>query len=382
MNLKTSKQILTSAIIAAISILILNGCPGPSEPTPTPPPERDMTATIDTIWVVGSEQWHTIMVRVNPPTPTYGREMLCQIRSEGLSTHFRLYDDGSLGRWFDAAGFADYISGDQLPDNGVYTRRVNSLFTGHEGEYSFKFGLSDGEPPDSLEIIITLRYNSTPEISELSYPDSIYSGEDSLIFSAIVIDPEGEDDIAFVEVVNLDLQNTVYPMTRLDDSTYVWYNESHIAAGLPTGLHPFVIRAADHYLNQSQDAVSSNTLPIWLENLPPQIIEIAGPDTVELPVEGTKTFEYTIIVSEDQDFSDLDSLLLEIRDSQIVKARIVYFDDGEQPDLVALDGRYHAGFTVADTNKTDVYTFTWTPTDRSPQRGEAVSRTLVFVAPE
>ena len=375
------KNSTTEAVISAvICLLLLSGCSDPISTPITDRLEKGLKAVqLDSIWIVNSEWMHTISISVNPPNIAAGREMLCQIRSEQVSTHFRLYDDGSYGHWEDAAGFADSISGDQVPGNAVYTRRVNSLFARQEGEYHFLFALSDGEPPDTLEEIITLSNNSLPQIVDLEYPDSVWSGVMADPFNAVVTDSNGLDDIVRVELLLGEWFDRQHLITYRGENTWE-LGASSVAARLPTGEHPFYIRVYDHYLNQILQPVESDHYIVWLENLPPRVMDVVGPDTVWLPETGSDTFEYRIIVNDDQGVGDLGGLELVLSDTAEVKLERTYFDDGAQPDSVSGDGEFHAGFTVADTAKTGIlYTFAWTPSDLSPQSGETYYNTLIFM---
>ena len=61
-----------------------------------------------------------------------------------------------------------------------------------------------------------------------------------------------------------------------------------------------------------------------------------------------------------------------------------YFDNGDstdtQSDSVAGDGRYNAGFRITfDKEPYELYTFIWTPWDRSPQRGESFTTSLMIM---
>lgn len=349
-------------------------------------PETLEIVEIDTMMVLASDRMHRIEVRVIPMQLGRGREMICLIDRGLAVAEFKLYDDGGYGRWNDAAEFADSISGDHQQDNGVFTRRINSLFADAEGNYRFTFTLSGDRRPDSQQQVIYILFrNSTPQISSIEYPDSIGSGMNDIPFSAVVIDSNGRNDLVSVNLVLREIESQPLPskefsMTMMDDSTWAWLSEPSITAQIPTGICFFNIQAADRLLSQTNEFVESNPFEVWLENLPPAVIEVAGPDTVMLPDEGEKDFDYVISIMDNQGVTDLDSLLLELSDPIGVLLDSLYLDNGAGFDSVAGDGRYHAPFTVtADKTPYILYTFAWIPTDRSPQRGETFYSTLVFV---
>ena len=357
------------------------GCDGVNEPTPDQ--ESGLIAqNLDSIWIVGSPMHHLLKVSVNPLNLVQGRDMICQIRGGGVSTHFRLYDDGGLGRWYDAAGFCDSISGDITPGNGVFSRRVNSLFTRSEGQYLFSFALSGIPPPETLKVVINVRANFLPTVLSFDFPDSVPSGA-SLEFSAVVQDSNGLWDIYEVTLICSDHGDIFHPMRTVNDSLWIFAGPS-IAAGMPTGYQPIWVGVADFYLHQQRMWEKSERQAIWLENLPPRVEEFVGPDTVWLPNDGWDTFDFEIKVSDDQGLTDIEALFLHLTsDNDMPPWDTIYFDNGVGLDTVAGDGLFHVGFSVNEHNAPNVlYTFIWTPADRSPQQGEPFSNTVLFLPPE
>ena len=365
----------------AIGLIILTGCTdSTTDPTPSPIPPTLEVVEMDSIWVLNSPTMRRVSVKVASSSPVDGRSMICRISGEGVSTGFKLYDDGGHGEWADAPEFADNLSGDLAPNNAVFSRRINARFTDHMGDYTFSFVLYGGSS-DPARSTVTVRSNSPPVIVNWEAPDSIRSGDEGLLFYATVSDSDGIEDIVSVLLVNERKHGSAIPMTSNDNIHWEWRNTFDVSAGLPTGSYGFRIRVADLVLNQADTCVKSDSKFCWLENLPPEVSDIVGPDTVWLPAEGdTNYFAYTIIVSDDQRPTDLDSLILILsREDTIVVWDTTYFDDGTGIDSIAGDGRYCAGFKVVSDPGGLSYTFAWTPTDRSPQRGETFYTTLIFV---
>ncbi len=367
----------------ATGLIILIGCAeSTTDPAPSPIPPMLEVVEMDSIWVLNSTTMRRVSVKVASPSPVDGRSMTCRISGEGVSTSFRLYDDGGHGKWDDAPGFADNLSGDLAPSNAVFSRRINARFTNMDGEYFFSFTL-DGGSSDTAEVIVTVRSNSLPVVEYREAPDSILSGREGLSFYATVTDSDGIEDIVSVLLINERKHGSAIPMTSNDNIHWKWRNTFDVCAGLPTGSYGFHIQVADLCLDQVDEYVESDSKSCWLENLPPEVSEVVGPDTVWLPAEGdTNYFAYTIIVSDDQGPTDLDSLILVLsrEDTVIVwDTTFFYFDDGTGIDSIASDRRYSAGFRVGSHPGGLSYTFAWTPTDRSPQRGETFYTTLIFV---
>ncbi|NQU05161.1 MAG: hypothetical protein HQ568_03640 [Calditrichaeota bacterium] len=349
-------------------------------------PEGLIVLEIDNIMILGAEELHRITVSVNPKEHGENREMYCVIRGGDVDVEFQLYDDGGFGRWHDASAFADSISGDHLADNVVYTRMINSYFTYSIGNFDFTFSLSGDNPPETItKNVFVMFWNPPPVIKSVNFPDSLASGEDELVFSTVVVDSNGSDDIVDVSLVLVEndqfiIDDNSFSMTAVNDSTWEWTCIPSISAGFATGDYPFLVWAEDAYQRQNHEHVSSEMTYVWLENLPPMITDVFGPDTVWLPEASADSFDFKIIVKDDQGFTDLDSLLLEFRRDDVVLERYLYFDDGTTPDSAAGDGCFNPGFSIGFDNEPYVtYTFVWTPTDRSPQRGESFTTSLVIM---
>jgi hypothetical protein len=153
-----------------------------------------------------------------------------------------------------------------------------------------------------------------------------------------------------------------------------------------TGNYRTYPLVADRYLSERDQFVQGDPQLIWIENAPPSIDTVVGPDTVWIPLGDTVIFSYDIRVSDPQTAEDLDSLLMTITrpadngDGEVVMGRFFYKDDGQQLDSLAGDGRYRAGFSANEHNRLDTpFTMTWTPVDRAGQHGASMQTHLVLM---
>jgi len=309
-----------------------------------------------------------------------------------VSTHFMLHDDGGFGRWNDALGFADSLSGDAIPGDGIYTRTISSLFTMSAGDYTFSFSLNGAPPPDPLEVIVKVRANTLPFISVLIAPDSIPSGVSGLEFKAVIADADGYSDVRAAQIYRLvnDQPQNIMQMTRLDSLAWSWSSTPDIAARVPSGFYKFVVEAQDYYLERMQEWAPGTTDSCWLENLPPLVSSVTGPDTIWIPPNDTALFDYGVLVRDDQGNGDIQRLDLEIArpdevnpDSNVFVFTGHYEDNGIGLDTTAGDGVFAAGFSADASSRTGVlFTFTWTPVDWALQNGEPFRTTLVFLRDE
>lgn len=376
-----------------VAVLVVVGCDGDSPP---PPGTIYQLAVVelDSLWVADSPLHRRIMVQAYPVEWSAGRTMLCQVGGGGVSTHFRLYDDGGLGRWQDGAGFADSLSGDQIAGDGLFSRRISSLFTTKPERYQLMFAFLDTfEGGDTVRATVRVVADSPPVVLWLDHPDSIYSGRWARPFTADVLDPDGESDIALVELRRASaprgrLPGDAIPMAWEWIGINIWrcVAQPWLAAGYPTGDHRFFARAADWVMLDQDQYAMSDTITVWLENRPPRVDSIAGPDTVWVLPSDTAVFFYDVIIGDDQTAADLAGLLLTVSryDSTLgrdtITFRSTYFDNGAGDDPIAGDGVIRAIFQADNRSMMRIpYTFTWIPTDRSPQRGMAASNTTVIM---
>ena len=373
-----------------MGVLFVLGCSESStEPKPAQPSIN--LIRLDSDWIYDSDLMRKISVRIN--VADYGDLAIsCQIKgASNQIKQFKLYDDGGAGIWKDSNEFADSLSEDTVPGNGVFSRKINSLFADDTGEYIFTFIVSNPDYNDSLSINVTVRENSPPEFISHSEDDSVFSGGIGDIFRITLSDVEGHEDISNAEVVvfrsDPPSNNTAYfEMDRIADDRWSWNDKATISKGLTTGDYAVAYRAQDAYLSQISEWTYSDTFSVWLENLPPTITSVEGKDTVWLPQaeDDIVLFDYKINIKDDQSPTDLDTLYLTLLDSDsMVLARYFYIDGLGGLDTIGLDGIYHAGFSTNGSRQAPAeYKFKWTPTDKAGNRGETFESHLLFLRSE
>ena len=373
-------------LIALIGLTMAVGC-SKSSHKPDPPVSGLSLIQLDSVWVYNSELMRKVVVRAENIDLT-NRTILGMIVAEnGDSLQFRLYDDGNEGDWNDADQFAAGSSGDIVPGDFVFARQINSQFADNTGEYSFSFTLSESNSPELLITEILVRHNSPPDFISHSEDDSVFSGGFGDIFTVTLADAEGQGDIVGSEVVIFRStppsgNASYFDMHRSLNNQWSWNDKAPISTGLMTGVYPAAFRAQDKYLHQIDGWAYSDTFSVWLENLPPSITSVEGPDTIWIPRQGGDTvyFDFSVIVEDDQGVTDLDTLYLNlfIADSGEVW-RNFYIDGWGLLDTIALDGIYRPGFSADSSNTTPrTFLFKWTPIDKTGQRGEVFETYLVF----
>lgn len=377
-----------ASILFILSVLVV-GCENGTEPIYGYTPGIS-AKTLNLLWVFESEVHHQVEIQVSPPGLAADKTMMCLIKGEsGGIIHFRLYDDGGLGTWNDSEGWADSKSGDTVPGDAIFSRRINSKFAARRGDYDLTFVFTTGPPPDSLHVKVSVIENSPPVVIRHETPEFIASGSDSDTFIAIIGDPDGFADVAHTELILFRAEQRFeggwsHPMQRIDDSTWTFVSIPSMAVGLASNReYRIVYRTVDNIMSQGNQPqwVYSDSVDIRIENLPPDIIGVTGPDTVRIPREDSTYvfFNFEIEVRDDQGVNDLGTLFLSVLRDGEEKGNWEYID-GEGIDSTAGDGIYKAGFSADNTSFTHmIYTFDWTPSDRTGQRGETYPTYLVLV---
>ncbi len=371
------------------SAMWFSGC---DESNPVPPvfiPQELRIVELDSVWAYQSPRMQRIAVKMSVFEASADRDMLCLITTPlGSTHHFRMHDDGGYGVWEDALGFADSLTGDASPGDGVYSRRISAKFAAQTGHYLFRFVLENSPPPDTIQAIVNVRESSDPAIVRFSYPDSLPSGADNRNFILETADPEGNLDVSDAELV---LFRTTPPRAnyapfsfpRVADSLWAMTSKPEMAVGLSTGTYPLCVRIRDYYHKQHGDWIWGDTTFIFLENRPPRVLDVTGPDTVALPPMGspdTLVFFYYTRVHDDQTPYDLDSLHVRITREGMTPWEGAYADGHGSPDDVPLDGIFVIGFSVNAGNPDSVlYQLEWIPTDLAGQIGPSYFTHLYIV---
>ena len=372
------------------------GCSN-SSTEPDPPRPSLKLIQLDSFWVLNTDRLQHITVEVENINPydlalLKKSSIICRIQFNSNDiAEFELFDDGNAGRWSDSGEFADSLSGDHVPLDNFFSRRISSKFANNSGEYIFTFILSDDNPLDSISAQVLVRDNSPPEFISHSEDDSVFSGGIGDIFKITLSDINGNDEIANAEVVIFrssppSSDAAYFEMERITDDRWSWNDKATISVGLATGNYSVAYRAQDTYLNQIEEWTYSDTFSVWMENLSSTINSIEGPDTVWIPQSESDTiyFDFTVTVEDDQSPTDLDTLILNLFSSDGVKlAKIPYIDGRSILDSIPLDGIYRPEFSANGGNQAPAeYDFKWTAIDKAGNTSETFETHLLILRSE
>jgi len=371
-------------------LIFVLGCENNStEPEPHHPSLK--LIQLDSVWVLNSERLQNVTVEAENII-SGDVTVLCIIQdNSNQNSQFMLYDDGNAGRWENSNEFADSLSGDSVPGDGVFSRRITSNFAADIGEHTFTFILNTDNFADTISALALVRNNSPPEFVSHTEDDSVFSGGVGDNFTIALSDIDGNVEIANADVViyrsSPPSEDAAYfEMDRIADDQWSWNDKATISVGLATGDYSVAYRAQDNYFSQIEEWTYSDTFSVWLENLPPTITSVEGEDTVWIPQSSSDTisFDFTITVEDDQSVTDLDTLHLTLLNSDDVElAKFIYIDGRGGLDTTPLDGIFRSGFSANGSNQAPAeYKFLWTPTDKAGNTGETFESHLLFLRSE
>lgn len=364
-------KILYTTIALALTLFLFGGCDEDDGKVDTACPglsERTFVVSGADALLANIDQWYTYTVRLNEPECTVD-SVLCRItRPGGGEDYFRLYDDGRQSMLTEP-DFADSTSGDIVPNNGTYTRRINGqlLAGGETGSYEFSFSLMlDGET-GSAELRSVAIEDIQPCVIA-SYPDVSDFGECfDPIAMEVTVNRTDQDVVDSVWVSLLDggtvLQTQSFQSTTSDTLWTLNFAPSFFRC-TPTG-NGYTLRyeAATRFGMTCSQAVE----PVAFINGLPSLNNSTLPDTILRPVLPTDTD--TVVVTVDLDDCELLGELyyygvkFDVRDENTPNWTqsddFFLRDDGVPADEVAGDGTYSVGlrFWSVETDSNVLFYF-------------------------
>ncbi len=306
-------RLLPAVIPFMLFVLLFASCDQDEEGIITPPtgyPQVDSLRIPDKM-SLNSAHYHLFQVMISGDSRNLQVKCSLSDTAGAFLGSFTLHDDASAYPVEDDSSFASERSLDVAAGDGIFSRGVNSMFTGFEGLFTADFTVttSDSDTVGVLDAVIDVYENQPPVLHQPNLPDTLASGFTSRSMDMLVTDPQGREDISGVwfeiysEGTALGL---IYNLEDPDlDSIYSYYLEPSIAAGLETGDYLFRFTAED-----SLEAWDSLDAAVYLENEPPEILEVAtDPDTEMVVPDSGEIAEVlvTALISDPQTLADIDT---------------------------------------------------------------------------
>ncbi len=294
---------------------------------------------------------------------------------------FHLYDDANAFTLTNALEFCSDRSGDNVSNDGIYSRMVNAWFADStEGIYHFlAIAWRDAETAETPYNSIMVASSQPPVLSGLNFPDSLESGFSPTQISLQVYDPDISDfdSIAAVFMLLYSPSGAFLDSFQLEPmdnaANYGTLLTPDIAVGYTTETYSFAFRAWDSYNVISDSLVKE----VYMENLAPLLMFPVLPDTIELPgVNDTTAFPIMITCWDDQTIADIAQVTVQtLKPDDSWGTEIDLFDDGDliaNGDTTEGDSVYSRIVEIWPSNLLGLYRFYFRGEDKTGNQSELI----------
>ncbi len=299
------------------------------------------------------------------------------------------------GRMFDDGNYA--VHGDNVPHDGKYSVRLK--FNVEPGQYDFIVQAVDRARLRSQELSARFQaqpgqLNWAPIIVSYRIPDSVCVDQIVPFYlSVTAIDPDSQDVVRRVTYQILEPNLTgIAEQGELNDRGVqgdsvagdgIFSIETTTAfAHWKFGNYHVSIQAFDSR-NKASDLVYQ--IVPWKKQqlgLPPQIISVSAPDTIQLPASGDRSFLLTARVSDPDDNRDIKEVLFNTfkpDGSPSSGNPFKMYDDGTSGDRVANDFTYSLTIFITAQNLPGNYRFEFQAKDYSDLVSEKVIHIITVI---
>lgn len=299
------------------------------------------------------------------------------------------------GMMFDDGDYA--LHGDNVPKDGKYSVRLK--FSIAPGQYEFIVQAVDRAQLRSQ--ILGGRFhaqigevNHAPIIVKLRIPDSVCV--DQIVpfsLSVTVIDPDVQDAVS--RVVYQILEPNLTNIAEQGEMNDRGINGDSLAGDGIFSIETTTAFAnwkfGNYYVNiQAFDSRNKASDPVyqiiyWKKNqlgLPPQLLSIAAPDTIQLPASGDRSFLLTAKVSDPDDNRDIKEVFFNTfkpNGSPSSGNPFKMYDDGTSGDLVANDFTYSLTIFITAQNSPGDYRFEFQAKDYSDLLSEKIIHIITVI---
>ncbi len=294
---------------------------------------------------------------------------------------FSLLDDGSQYSATPHPPWANAVSGDLIPLDGFFSRRITGQFVDQPTQITFRFEVTDndGHTAIPLEVAVEVRANTPPTLQDPILPDTLESGFDTLTISIRALESDDLDSVTHVWLDVLWSGKGDLELSGPDtDNRWSLEIDASFAAGI-LGLYTFEFYAEDTF----HEIAGPLTQQVYVENQPPTTSNLVMLDTFYLPLPevGSDTTEIFLDVDDDQTLADIFQVGCIVRLNGEITGGFDLFDDGFGADSIAGDGIFSRGITLADSNTTGPYEFTFVAEDLVGQQSTPISQVMWVLPP-
>ena len=349
------------------ALLVLVSCEEKTGPLDVPPEFSIEAFTVPTMISIDRARTYTVAFRVTHPE---GVEKIAGVSvtmlADDQSTillQFPLYDDGEVLHPQDG----DVVAGDGIYSNTFVSD--SAIFSIGTIFLQARAVDANGDSRTTPFISASAIVNVAPRLISIDAPDTLFSGTEPVLFSAIVQDSNGVEDIAAVNFLlkrggNLIVSGTMELISSSapDSGVFGVFLDSTFAAE----------RLGDYDLEfQAVDLSGDGSIPlsrtIFLENKAPSLSIVLLPDSVQRPSIGQDIIDVRVFVVDPQGLGDVAGVNLLVFRAQGDTTFIEMFDDGDfanNRDETAGDGIYSRGLIVVPNSTPDLYFFEFQVNDK------------------
>ncbi len=354
-------------IILMGTLLLLVSCSEKTGPMEAPPEFTIEAFQVPTMISIDRPRTYTVAFRVTHPG---GIEKVSEITVTVLGgdqstilLEFPLYDDG---------GVLHPEDGDVVASDGIYSNTFvsdSTIFSVGNFFLQARAVDANGDSRTTPFISASAIVNAAPVLLSIDAPDTLFSGTDPVLFSAMVQDSNGVADIAAMNFLlkrggNLIVSGTMELISSSapDSGVFGVFLDSTFAAER-LGNYDLEFQAVD----LSGDGSATLSKPIFLENAPPYLAIILLPDSVQRPPLGSDIIDVQVRGNDPQGLGDINMINMAIFRIGGDTTVIELFDDGDfdnHRDEQAGDGIFSRGLQVAANSTADLFFFEFQAEDK------------------
>lgn len=381
--MSSMKRTMGFAAAILVAAAFWYGCSDEDAAPTSPPPTMEIEwLTILPNLISQSDNYAQVRVAVTGANPQDVDSVKAFIQ-DSLSApvnEFHLYDDANAFILTNALDFCSDHSGDNVSNDGIYSRMVNSRFADStEGTYHFTVkAWIDENTAETSSASIVVASSQPPVLSGLNFPDELISGfpPTQIYLQVYDPDPAAFDSITMVSMHLYSSSQTFldsFQLEPLDNAAnYGTLLTPDIAVGCSTDTYTFTFRAWDSF------NVISNSLgkEVNMINLAPHLENSILPDMITLPVGDTTAFPIMITCWDDQTIADIAQVTVQaLKPDTSWGTEIDLFDDGDliaHGDTTEGDSVYSRIVEIWPSNMLGLYQFYFRGEDKAGNQSELI----------
>jgi len=359
----------------------------PIRPTEFPPVLSNLTAP-DTV-LTGIDQSYIFSVKCDDEN---GLDDIDSVVFRIEANNGQLIISGIM---FDDGNYEDH--GDNIPNDGKYGIRLIPQLPG--GNYRFVVQATDlsnmkSDPLENEFYAVAGIINHAPEISIYQIPDSVVVDEIvPFVLRVRASDPDSQDYISKVsyQILGPTITEMAEEGELNDDGAngdslagdgIFSIETSTLFANWKFGSYYLQIQAFDSH-QKSSNSITKN-IP-WKKiklGVPPQVISVTAPDTVQLPASGDKSFLLTAYVTDEDNNADVREVSFNsYKPSGIPSGGNPFkmYDDGTSGDRIAGDNIFSLLIWITSQNSPGDYRFDFQAIDYSNLLSNSITHTITVI---